>query len=144
MKLHDKCIAVLRAGKALVAEIEQAEADKPKPRKWRMWDVVRFNGTVFIRTHTHDAWANIETGGEVRLDVELHQQSHTYLGNLADKLAQGEVLVATNSTAAEALIGWLPKLCAKQYLLGSEIPDGLLHITKQLVAALAEMKGESE
>ena len=110
------------------------QADKPQPREWRLWDMVQLQlvcaNAVLLRCNgsTHPWVAITQRTGWTDEEVVAHK--HTYLGNLADILAQGTVLVGLTEERVQHLLrklGWqgCPKCGA---------------IRDQVNAALAERK----
>lgn len=85
-----------------------SSAATPKPREWRHYDVVRHpQGSRYIRvwsTRGDDLyhWQPLSGTGLILPDTVMPAQA-TWLFNLADLLAQGDVLVAFRDYEADAM-----------------------------------------
>ena len=79
--------------------------DNPEPREWRLWDMVKSNihgAYIRLPKFQPDKWYPLTGCGFELSDSDV--KDWTYLGNLADLLTQGDVLVAMTEDKARQIV----------------------------------------
>lgn len=85
------------------------KSDPPKPREWRLWDMVRVKpGTVVLRDSHRASFPWQDISGITRwTDDEVNRNCQSYLGNLRKILEQGDVVVGlTEKEAGDIVSFW--------------------------------------